>query len=424
MGHGHGHGHAHRGDAPTAAAASGTGDLARGAGRGYVLHLDAFSGIAGDMLLAALIDLGVPAAVVREAIEGLDLDGYRIELSTRTRSGIVAKHFEVVVEGEHPERTFREIRGMLEAASSLTDGARTIALRAFLRLAEAESAVHGMAVDEVHFHEVGAVDSIVDLVGAAVALDYLDARVSCSPLPMGHGTVQARHGTLPVPSPATVLCLRGVPTYDGGAEAELVTPTGACLVSAATESFARWPALVPERVGWGAGTRELPDRPNLLRVVLGLPAPADDENETPFVVLETNVDDTSPEIAAYAVESALASGALDAWTTAIGMKKGRPGILISALARRVEGQRIAGVLLTETSTLGVRVRPAHRIERPRTIVEVDTPYGPIAVKVAEGDGLPRNVAPEFEACRAAAASHDVPLKEVYEAALRAARGER
>lgn len=420
MGHGHG-----QGDAP--AAPRQRGDLARGAGRGCVLHLDAFSGIAGDMLLAALIDLGVPATVIEDAVMGLGLEGFRIELSTRTRSGIVARHFHVAVEGEQPDRTFRAIRVLLQEASSITDGARDLALRAFLRLAEAEAEVHGMPVEDVHFHEVGAVDSIVDLVGAAVALDYLGARVSCSPLPLGRGTVRARHGVLPLPAPATVLCLRGIPTYDGGVEAELVTPTGACLVSAAAEDFHRWPDVAPERVGWGAGTRELPDRPNLLRVVLGRPVRRTEETregpDAPFVILETNVDDISPEIAAYAAQSALAAGALDVWTTPIGMKKGRAGIMISALARRDDSAKVARLLLTETSTLGVRVRPAHRIERPRRMVEVQTPYGTIPVKVADGDGLPRNAAPEFEACRAAAARHDVPLKDVYAAALHAARDE-
>lgn len=411
-GHGHGHGHGHRVK----------GDVARGAGSGRILFLDAASGVSGDMLVAALVDVGVPFRVIEEAASGLGLDGFRVALAERVRSGIAARGFEVLVEGSHPERSHREIRALLEG-SALSVGAKDIALAAFERLADAESLVHGIPADEVVFHEVGAVDSIVDVAAAAAALDYLGARVVSSPLPMGRGTVHARHGILPVPAPATVYCLRGVPTYDGGAAAELVTPTGACLVATVAREFARWPAMKPERVGYGAGTRELPDRPNVLRVVLGEPVAAEATSAAePFVVLETNLDDTSAEIVAHAVTALIDAGALDAWTVPIGMKKGRPATMLCALGRRETTDQLARVILCETSTLGVRVRGADRIERPRRVVTVDTPFGAIDVKIADGDGLPRHVAPEFESCRRAAATHGVPVKEVYAAALRAADG--
>jgi len=410
-GHAHGHAHAHRGD----------GDLARGAGDRRILFLDCFSGVSGDMLVGALIDVGVPFHIVRDAIATLGIEGIEVELGARVRSGIVARRFEVRFDGAQPERTWGRIRELLEGAP-LPAGARDIALDAFRRLADAEGRVHGMAPEDVAFHEVGAADSIADVVGAAVAFDYLRARVVSSPLPMGRGTVRARHGILPLPAPATVYCLRGVPTCDGGAESELVTPTGACLVATVAREFARWPSMKPKRVGWGSGTRDLPDRPNLLRVVLGEPV-AEASAATgaePFVVVETNVDDTTAELVAHAVDALLSAGALDAWTTPIGMKKGRPATMVCALARRASAHELARVLLRETSTLGVRLRGADRIERPRRIVEVDTPFGRIPVKVAGGDGLPENLAPEFDACREAAARHGVAVKEVYAAALRAA----
>ncbi len=397
------------------------GDLERGAGDGRILFLDAFSGVAGDMLVAALLDLGVPRGPVDAALAAVAIDGYRIELGAVTRSGIVARRFCVDVEPTQTPRTYADIRELL-AGAALTPGTRQRALDAFAALADAEAAVHRVPHEQVHFHEVGAVDSIVDIVAVAAALDWLGARVVCSPLPLGHGFVRARHGVLPLPAPATVACLRDVPTYDAGVEAELVTPTGACLVVTCASAYTRWPAIRPERVGWGGGTRELPDRPNLLRVVLGRAhrdgEPADDDT---FAVLECNVDDMTAEVAAYAVERALDDGALDAWTTPIVMKKGRAALKLSVLVRHAEADRFLRLLFTETASLGVRITALRRAERPRRIVRVATPFGVIPVKVADADGLPENIAPEFEACRAAARDHDVPVKEVYAAALAALR---
>jgi uncharacterized protein (TIGR00299 family) protein len=397
------------------------GDLARGAGAGKVLFLDAFSGVAGDMLVAALLDLGVPLEKIESALDCLSIDGYSIEVGSTVRSGIMARRFLVHVESPQPDRTYAEIRTMLDA-SGLPKGALDIAQRAFKLLGEAESSVHSIPLSEVHFHEVGAVDSIVDMVAVAVALDHLGAEVVSSPLPMGNGMINARHGVLPLPAPATVSCLRGVPTYGVGVEAELVTPTGACLVASIAEEFTSWPDMKPERVGWGGGTRELPDRPNLLRLVLGTPnIETRQVRDRQLVVMEANVDDMTPEIAAFTVERALSAGALDAWTTPIGMKKGRSAVMLSALAKASDADELARVLLTESTSLGLRIRPTERIERPRRTIEVATAFGPIPIKIADGDGLPPNVAPEFEACRDAALAHKVPLKKVFESALTAAQ---
>jgi len=422
--HGHGHTHAHshphgHSHAPARTAWQPPAPLERGAGKGCLLYVDAFSGIAGDMFLAALLDLGVPLDAITSALGGLKIEAHTITVTGRARSAIAAAHVEVVVKDNPPSRTYADIRAMIEAAA-LPAGARTIALRAFEILAHAEATVHKMPIDKVHFHEVGAVDSIVDTVGVAVALDYLGAEVVSSALPLGHGTVRAQHGILPLPAPATVLCLKGIPTYDGGIDAELVTPTGASLIAAAAARFGRWPAIEPIATGWGAGTKEFAERPNVVRLVLGR-STTETLPEGDVVLLETNLDDSTPEVWAHALTRALAEGALDAWTTPIGMKKGRPGILLSVLARPDTADALARVLLSETSALGVRQRPMRRWERTRETVSVDTPYGPIRVKVARGDGLPANWSPEWDDCQAAALAHRVPLKDVYAAAAAAAR---
>jgi len=397
--------------------------LPAGSGVGKLLFVDAFSGIAGDMLVGALLDLGVPIGTIEAALDPLPLSGYKIQTSWIERSGIAATRFQVVVTENQPARDWADIRTLLEAAEQLPEGARGLALRAFEILARAEAEVHGTSPEAVHFHEVGAVDSVVDTVAAAVALDYLGALVMGSPLPVGRGLIQTRHGPLPAPAPATVLCLRGVPTYEAGIDEELVTPTGAALLTAAASGYTRWPSLQSEQVGWGAGTRELPDRPNLLRLVLGSEndsgwrgIPGSDAG---FVQLEANLDDMSGELCAVAIARLLEAGALDAWVTPIGMKKGRPAVMLSALARGPEADRVTRVILSETTTLGLRIREVRRIERPRRSIEVQTPYGTISVKVADGDGLPPNAAPEFEQCRTAAEKHGVPVKQVMQAALAA-----
>jgi len=399
-----------------------------------VLYLDAGSGLAGDMIVAALLDLGVPEAALAEGLAGVGIDGYSLHHSRVLRSSLSGRHFDVRVDTQQPARDYRSIVALLMAASSLTDGARALALRAFEILAHAEAQVHACPVDAVHFHEVGAVDSIVDITAAAIAFDYLNAEVVCSPLPLGRGSTRSAHGVIPLPAPATVLCLSGVPTYDPGLAAELVTPTGACLVAAVAREFGGWPSFRPERVGLGAGTKEWPDRPNLLRVVLGTAASHDvSKQDTSFaatrtrgrhVVLEANIDDMTPEVAAYALQRALARGALDAWTTPIGMKKGRTALTLSVLCHTEDMDRLAQLLFSETTTLGLRHYPVDRIERLRRIERVQTPYGAIDVKVAMGDGLDEQAAPEYEACKQAAEAFGVPIRKVYAAALRAFEGGR
>jgi uncharacterized protein (TIGR00299 family) protein len=421
--HPHGAGHAHP-HAPGGEAHEHPGPrpepLAEGAAAGKVLFLDAFSGLAGDMIIATLLDLGVPLLVVERALAALPLEGYHVHRGHAHRSGIVATSFDVHVEAAQPERTHRSIDEML-AAAPLAEPVRALARAIFRRLGEAESAVHRVPLEAVHFHEVGAVDAIVDVVGAAACFVYLGGEVVCSPLPMGRGFVAARHGVLPLPAPATVSCLRGVPTYPVDLEAELVTPTGAAIVATVARRFERWPAFAPERVGWGSGTRTLPDRPNLLRAVVGSPAPVAPAAEGSHVVLEANVDDITGEMAGHVIERLLAAGALDAWAVPATMKKGRPGLVLSALAEVAAADTVAAVLVRESTTLGVRHRPVTRTERPRRMITVETLYGPIPVKVSEGGFGPPVVKPEFDACARAAAEHGVPVRAVVNAAL--ARGE-
>lgn len=390
------------------------------AGRGKLLFFDCPSGIAGDMTVAALLDLGVPLDVVEQALGALALRGWRLEVGRTARSGIGAAQLAVHVEPGQPERSFRQIQVLLGRAP-LSSPVRALARRIFRRLGEAEASVHGVKLDDVHFHEVGAVDAIVDVVATAAAIAHLGARVLCSPLPMGHGIVAARHGPLPLPAPAVIECLRGVPTYGVEIEAELVTPTGAAIAAALAEGFTRWPAIAPERAGYGAGRTELADRPNLLRAVLGSPAepPSLLWGEPSHVVIEANVDDMTGELAAHAIAELLASGALDAWAAPITMKKGRPALTIAALVPRLGADQVAEVMLRETTSFGVRCHGVQRRERARRTVRVETRYGPLGVKVGHGGTGPAQVKPEFDDCARAAQACGVPLRAVIAAALAA-----
>ncbi|HET7540142.1 MAG TPA: nickel pincer cofactor biosynthesis protein LarC [Polyangiaceae bacterium] len=421
--HGHAHSHSHEHEH---GAANGLGDaeghrqaLERGAGAGKVLFLDAFSGVAGDMTIAALVDLGVPFRVVEESVSELGLSGFALELK-QARGGVIGgTKFDVRLEDAQPDRRYRAIDDLL-AASRLAPGVKSLARRIFLRLAEAEANVHRSTLDSVAFHEVGAVDAIVDIVGAAACFEFLGAEVVSSALPMGRGSVVCQHGVLPLPAPATVACLSGVPTVDAGIEAELVTPTGAAIVASVAHRFQAWPGFAPERIGWGFGSRVLPDRLNALRVILGSAAPqVEPVQSATHVVLEANIDDMTGELAAHALQRLLDSGALDAWATPIVMKKGRPALTLSLICERAAEQRLAEALLRETHSIGVRHTPVSRTERPRRFVEVSTEFGVIPLKISEGPYGPPRIKPEFEACAAAAQAAGVPVGSVIAAALAA-----
>jgi pyridinium-3,5-bisthiocarboxylic acid mononucleotide nickel chelatase len=393
------------------------GALPAGAGVGKIVYFDAQSGIAGDMTIASLLDLGVPSGVIREAVDALGLPGVDIEVEKVQVGPLGATRFDVHVHGEQPERSYAEIRELLRTAD-LDPSTRKKAECIFARLARAEAQVHDTDIEHVHFHEVGAVDAIVDIVGASAALSYLGGRVLCSPLPLGHGTVECRHGILPVPAPATLLCLQGMLTVDGGLAMELTTPTGAAIVGALAQSSPTWPASRPLAVGWGAGHRELPDRPNALRVVLADAVAAEVQTES-HEIISCNVDDMNGEELGHAIARLLRAGALDAWAAPIVMKKGRPAWTLSALTTRLDAASVVDALFSDSSTIGLRRHLVSRVELPRRIGVVQTRFGEVPVKVS-GEGSGRHVKPEFDACADLADAHGVPVRDVLNAALIAA----
>jgi uncharacterized protein (TIGR00299 family) protein len=379
-------------------------------------YFDCVGGVAGDMLLAALIDAGGDSDRLRALPRQLGLANVDIAIERVERQGIGALHVDVAAPGDHGHRDWRTIRALLERS-----GAPVRAIEVFARLAEAEATVHGVSPEEVHFHELGAVDTLIDVCGAVELLDSLAVdRVVCSPLPVSRGLVRAAHGILPVPAPATVELLRGVPLYGVDTEAELVTPTGAAIVSTLAESFGVLPPLTLERVGYGAGTRELPDRPNVVRVLLGTAVETGKTATADVCLLETNLDDLNPELVPDAAERCFAAGALDVWTVPAQMKKGRPGLVLAALARPADEPAVARAILEETTALGLRVSRLRRYELEREERVVEVAGGSVRVKLGWLDGRVVNVAPEHDDCAALARQTGRSVKSVWAEALAAA----
>jgi pyridinium-3,5-bisthiocarboxylic acid mononucleotide nickel chelatase len=385
------------------------------------LFLDPVGGIAGDMTIAALLHLGAPRSALDEGLRKLSLPGVSVEVSEVEISGIRAAHVEVRAPPEpHPHRAWRDIRDLI-ARAGLPGRAAGLSQSAFALLAAAEGRIHGVAPEEVEFHEVGAVDSIVDVVGAALLVDALGPeRIVALPPPAGGGTSRGAHGVIPLPAPATLEVLRGRSLRPSG-PGERTTPTGAALLAAWTEEAAALPELIVDRIGYGAGTRRWEDAPNLLRAVLGRGAQRAGE---PVWVLETNLDDLSPQLVSVALDAALAAGALDAWIAPVTMKKGRPGHLFAALATEAARASVEAAIFKETSTLGIRALRCERAVLDRELIEVATEYGKVRVKVGRLRGTMVNAAPEFEDCREAAARCGVSVKEVMAAALFAFRSAR
>ena len=384
-----------------------------------ILYIDSIGGVAGDMLLAALLDAGADHAAVSAAFERLGVPGLELVVTRTERHGIGANHVGVRSAPEHQHRTWRDVRAVIDAAE-LPVRAHELAHDAFRRLAEAEGHIHGVPADEVHFHEVGAADSIADVCGVAVALASLDIdRVVSSSLPAARGFVNAAHGRLPLPAPATLELLRGAPVYGVEVEAELVTPTGAALVAAAADTFGSLPRMTLETIGYGAGTRDLAELPNLVRVVIGVAATEAPESEVSLI--EANLDDLPAELIPDAAFACAQAGALDVWTTPVHMKKGRPGLVLSALVRPSDERGVAEAMLRSTSTLGVRVTSGHRYELEREWRTVEVDGERIRVKVGLLEGEVVNVAPEHDDCVAVASRSGRPVKAIWQAALAAAQ---
>jgi hypothetical protein len=417
------------------------------------LYLDLFSGISGDMFIAALIDLGVEASQLEQELKKLRLAGYHLHVARGHKASLEGVKFDVHLSSDHDHgeespghrqthshshahphehgRTFAQIRQLI-AESQLSDWVKKKAVAVFQRIAVAEGKIHGLPPDQVAFHEVGAVDSIIDITGACIALEMLGKpRVLASPVVEGTGWIDCAHGRLPIPAPATLAILgaRGVPLSQCAEPNELVTPTGAALLAELVESFGPMQGVVAEKISYGLGTRDSQTRPNVLRAVLGEsktggqePGAAagkhDWETDT-IEVVEANLDDINAEILGSFMEKALAAGALDVFHTPIQMKKSRPGVLLTVLCAEADADRFSEMLVRETSTFGVRRHAAERRKLRREFVTVQTPHGAVTVKVGRLDGKVLQAAPEFESCRKLADQAKVPLKEIYAAALRA-----
>lgn len=379
-------------------------------------YFDCFSGISGDMTLGALVDAGASLEALRAELGKLPVAGWQM-VAERVKKGAIAATFlrVEVTGGQHHHRHLGDILKIVEQAP-LAPRVRERAAAIFRRLGDAEARIHGVPVEKVHFHEVGAVDAIVDIVGACVGLELLGvAEVYGSPVNVGGGTVGTAHGTLPVPAPASVELLRGAPTYSSGIEKELTTPTGAAILSTLARGIGAQPPMRVAAVGYGAGTWDLPGRANVLRVMIGEAAAAGAADET-LTMLETNLDDITPELIGWVTERALAAGALDAFTTPAQMKKNRPGVLLSVLCAAEAADRLAELLFRETTTLGIRSYTVRRRALERAQEKVETPWGAVAVKVARLDGEVLNAAPEYEDCARVARERGVPLKQVLAAA--------
>lgn len=445
-----------------------------------IAYLDCFSGISGDMFMGALVDAGVSPKLLEHAVAALDI-GARLEISRVLRSGISATKVDVYANGEkdlprevfweqqehdHPHqhshdsghthshehshershsqsdhavahdhieapaphgrehgRSLTEIRTIIEKAA-ISGTAKATATKIFEALGQAEAEIHGTAIEQVHFHEVGAVDAMVDIVCAAVGAESLALEEwVCSPLNVGGGTVKCAHGTIPVPAPATLKLLRDAPVYSSGPQVELVTPTGAAIVKTLSTRFAPFPAMKIEKAGYGAGTRDFPEHPNLLRLTIGEARPTDGPSTSPstlndrITVLEANLDDLSPQVLAYAMERLLAEGALDVFSVPVQMKKSRPGALLTVLAKLEDANRLTKTIFAETTTLGIRHREEQRQTLSRRWETVDTTWGPVRIKIANMNGSVSNYAPEYEDCRTLAEAQHVPLRTIMQEAI-------
>jgi len=389
------------------------GQIEKRKGLMKILYFDCFSGVSGDMTLAALLDLGLPLEKLQEELKKLALENYSLEVRPGSRSGIAALGLEIKV-GPHEERHrhFSHIREMI-LKSMLDPEVKEISLAVFQRLAEAEARVHKKTVEEVHFHEVGAVDSIVDIVGTAIGVHYFKPdRIYASELPMGWGFVQCQHGRLPLPAPATVEVLKGYPVKSVNVEGELVTPTGAAIVAALSSKVSPFPSMIVEKIGYGMGKKEFPDRPNLLRLVLGEASQAYLTDRA--VILESNIDDMNPEFYDYLMERLFQKGALDVALSPLQMKKNRPGTLLRVIAEEKDAEALSDLILRESTTLGVRSFSVNRKKLPREVREVETRYGKVRVKVS---GEIR-FQPEYDDCRRIARGKGVPIQEVYWEAMK------
>ena len=385
-------------------------------------YFDCFSGISGDMTLGALVDAGCPVDLLRSKLTALQVPGWQLSSEKVWKNGMSATHVTVKTEDTHTHRSLTTILGILEK-SELDPSVKERSSAIFRKLGEAEASVHDVPIEKIHFHEVGAVDAIVDIVGACIGFHHLGVqKFACSPLNVGGGTAKMAHGVLPVPAPATARLLLGKPTYSNGVQKELVTPTGAAIVATLCDSFGPQPAMQVTAIGYGAGAVDLEHQPNVLRIMAGdLIERSIDTHSGTIRVLEANLDDMNPQIFGYLLEKALAAGALDVFSTPAQMKNTRPGTLVTVLCKPEDEPTFRQMLFAETSTLGVRSHLVERYALPREFVTVTTRFGEIRLKIVRSSGQILHAAPEFDDCRKLAEEKNVPLHEVMEEAMRTFR---
>jgi uncharacterized protein (TIGR00299 family) protein len=377
-----------------------------------IAYLDCFSGISGDMFIGALIDAGLPLEELRKVLQSLPLEGYSLEVTREERNLLFGTRFKVkVTRDPQPHRRFSDIRNLIRAGN-LSPSVRDKSIAIFESIAVEEGKIHGCSAEEVHFHEVGAIDSIVDIVGSVLGMEYLGIGMACaSSLPLGSGFVETAHGRIPLPAPATVALLRGIPVHDSGLKEELVTPTGAALVKGLVHSFGPLPPMVIEKVGYGVGSRNLADRPNLLRILIGQEQGG--AHEETVVILESNLDDTNPEWLGFLMERLFEAGALDVVFSPGYMKKNRPAVLVHVMGKPHQKDQLMDLLFSESTTLGVRFHYTQRRILERSSVEMDSPWGRMKVKkICRPDGS-SHLLPEFEECRRIAKEKGLPMKDVY-----------
>ncbi|MFZ5597863.1 MAG: nickel pincer cofactor biosynthesis protein LarC [Bacillota bacterium] len=387
-----------------------------------VLYLDCFAGISGDMCLGALIDAGVDSGRLERDLRKLPVHGWKLTVARKNYGGITGTKVDIEVREDHqPHRHFGDIKDLI-LDSPLPEKVQKNSLKIFERLAEAEGKVHGVPAGHVHFHEVGGVDSIIDIVGTSLALFYLNIEsLHCSPVPTGRGTIKCRHGILPVPAPATAELLKGVPISPVDVEGEMTTPTGAAIATAFSPTFGPLPEMSVEAVGYGFGSKDY-GIPNFLRIFTGVAG--EDKalyDYEPVAIIETNIDDMNPEFLGFITERMFENSALDVFMSPAYMKKNRPGYLLTVLCRPQNREKLLKIIFSETSTLGVRCRQETKVMLGRLTEEVDTPYGRVRIKKAlDSSGSPLRAAPEYEDCKKIALEKGVPLRVIYEAALLAA----
>lgn len=384
-----------------------------------IAYFDCFSGISGDMTLGALLDLGVPLDWLKDQLHRVPLADVDISVNPVQRHGIQATSVSVASLSDQSSRNYADIRSLIEK-SPLTDAVKSIGLRIFKRLAEAEARIHHCAVDQVHFHEVGGVDAIVDIVGTALGVDYLGIKqILSSPIPLGKGFIACSHGKLPVPAPATLDILEGVPVYGTDISHELVTPTGAAIIRSLAQRFEPMPEMVLDRIGYGAGHRDLEERPNALRIILAAGV-ASDVPKDQISIIETSVDDMNPELCGYVMDRLFEDGALDVCWMPVYMKKNRPGIMLQVLCNYQHRDRLIDRVLMETTSIGVRYYETRRRLLRREQVEVQTSFGLIAVKRVQDPRGDSRLVPEYDVCRQIALKKNVPLRSVYDTIIREA----